>query len=86
MNIAQYLDSTYLKTPLQAGISEEETLRKVKELTQEAIENHLFAVMIRPDYVAEIRKYILEIRFVKSAICSSVRAAISMIHLATFSW
>lgn len=60
MNIAQYLDSTYLKTPLQAGISEEEALRKVKELTQEAIENHLFAVMIRPDYVAEIRKYILE--------------------------
>ncbi|MCI3937782.1 deoxyribose-phosphate aldolase [Chryseobacterium aahli] len=60
MNIAQYLDSTYLKTPLQAGISEEKTLRKVKELTQEAIENHLFAVMIRPDYVAEIRKYILE--------------------------
>lgn len=60
MNIAQYLDSTYLKTPLQAGISEEKTLRKVKELTQEAIENHLFAVMIRPDYVAEIRKYIQE--------------------------
>ena len=60
MNIAQYLDSTYLKTPSQSGISEEETLRKVKELTQEAIENHLFAVMIRPDYVAEIRKYIQE--------------------------
>ncbi|AYN00198.1 deoxyribose-phosphate aldolase [Chryseobacterium sp. 3008163] len=60
MNIAQYLDSTYLKTPFQAGISEDETLQKVKELTQEAIENHLFAVMIRPDYVAEIRKYILE--------------------------
>lgn len=60
MNIAQYLDSTYLKTPLQAGISEDETLRKVKELTQEAIDHHLFAVMIRPDYVAESRKYILE--------------------------
>lgn len=60
MNIAQYLDSTYLKTPLQAGISEEETLQKVKELTQEAIDHHLFAVMIRPDYVVGIRKYILE--------------------------
>lgn len=58
MNIAQYLDSTYLKTPLQAGISEGETLQKVKELTQEAVDHHLFAVMIRPDYVAEIRKYI----------------------------
>ncbi|UFH31214.1 deoxyribose-phosphate aldolase [Chryseobacterium sp. C-71] len=60
MNIAQYLDSTYLKTPLQAGISEEETLQKVKQLTQEAIDHHLYAVMIRPDYVAGIRKYILE--------------------------
>ena len=60
MNIAQYLDSTYLKTPSQAGISEEETLQKVKELAQEAIDNHLFAVMIRPDYVSEIRKYIQE--------------------------
>lgn len=58
MNIAQYLDSTYLKKPLQAEISEEETLQKVKELTKEAIDYHLFAVMIRPDYVAEIRKYI----------------------------
>lgn len=60
MNIAEYLDSTYLKTPLQAGISEDETLRKVKDLAQEAINHHLFAVMIRPDYVSEIRKYILE--------------------------
>lgn len=58
MNIAQYLDSTYLKTPSQSGISEEETLQKVKELTQEAIDNHLFAVMIRPRYVSEIREFI----------------------------
>lgn len=58
MNIAQYLDSTYLKTPSQAGISEDETFQKVKELTQEAIENRLFAVMIRPDYVARIKRYI----------------------------
>jgi len=58
MNIAQYLDSTYLKTPLQSGISEEETLVTVKELAQVAIENGIFAVMIRPDYVAEIRKYL----------------------------
>lgn len=60
MNIAQYLDSTYLKTPTQAGISEEATLQKVKDLTQEAIDHHLFAVMIRPDYVAEIKNYLQE--------------------------
>lgn len=60
MNIAQYLDSTYLKTPAQSGLSEEETLQKDKELTQEAIDNGIFAVMIRPDYVSEIKKYIRE--------------------------
>ncbi|MCW3168551.1 deoxyribose-phosphate aldolase [Chryseobacterium sp. 09-1422] len=60
MNIAQYLDSTYLKTHLQSGISEEETLATVRELAQVAIENGIFAVMIRPDYVAEIRKYLDE--------------------------
>lgn len=60
MNIAQYLDSTYLKTPAQSGISEEETLKKDIELTQEAIDNGIFAVMIRPDYVSEIKNYIKE--------------------------
>ncbi|PKF74463.1 deoxyribose-phosphate aldolase [Chryseobacterium sp. PMSZPI] len=60
MNIAQYLDSTYLKTPEQSGLSHEETLQKDKELTQEAIDNGIFAVMIRPDYVSEIKKYIQE--------------------------
>jgi deoxyribose-phosphate aldolase len=60
MNIAQYLDSTYLKTPAQSGISDEETLQKDIELTQEAIDNGIFAVMIRPDYVSKIKKYIQE--------------------------
>ncbi|HCA07857.1 MULTISPECIES: deoxyribose-phosphate aldolase [unclassified Chryseobacterium] len=60
MNIAQYLDSTYLKTPAQSGISNEETLQLDKELAQEAIDNGIFAVMIRPDYVADIKKYIQE--------------------------
>jgi len=60
MNIGQYLDSTYLKTPAQSGLTQQETLEKVKELTQEAIDNHLFAVMIRPDYVKTIRSFINE--------------------------
>ncbi|WP_185144594.1 deoxyribose-phosphate aldolase [Chryseobacterium elymi] len=60
MKIAQYLDSTYLKTPEQSGISSEETLQIDKELAQEAIDHGIFAVMIRPDYVAEIKKYIQE--------------------------
>ncbi|WP_347216579.1 deoxyribose-phosphate aldolase [Chryseobacterium sp.] len=60
MNIAQYLDSTYLKTPEQSGISHEGTLQIDKELAQVAIDNGIFAVMIRPDYVADIKKYIQE--------------------------
>ncbi|KXH85718.1 deoxyribose-phosphate aldolase [Chryseobacterium kwangjuense] len=60
MNIAQYLDSTYLKTPAQSGISNEETLQLDKDLAQEAIDHGIFAVMIRPDYVADIKKYIQE--------------------------
>jgi deoxyribose-phosphate aldolase len=58
MNIARYLDSTYLKTPSQSGLSEEETLQMVKDLAQVAIDNDIFAVMIRPDYVSEIKNYI----------------------------
>lgn len=59
MDIRSFLDSTYLKTPAQANISEEETSKKVYELTNEAIENDFFEVMIRPDYVKEIKQYLL---------------------------
>ncbi|MCY0978959.1 deoxyribose-phosphate aldolase [Chryseobacterium wangxinyae] len=58
MNIAQYLDSTYLKTPLQANLSEEETFAKVIDLVKVAIDNGIFAVMIRPDYVSAVRNFI----------------------------
>lgn len=60
MNIAQYLDSTYLKTPAQSGLSNEETLQINKDLAQVAIDSNIFAVMIRPDYVSDIKKYIQE--------------------------
>ncbi|MGI9526941.1 MAG: deoxyribose-phosphate aldolase [Weeksellaceae bacterium] len=58
VNVKEYLDSTYLKTPEQAGISETETLEKVKALVQEAIDNDFYAVMIRPDYVSNARRMI----------------------------
>ncbi len=58
MDIKKYLDSTYLKTPEQAGISEEETTKKVKEIIQEAIDNDFYLVMIRPNYVKLARKMI----------------------------
>lgn len=58
MDLAQYLDSTYLKTPQQSGLSEEETKNAVYALTEEAIENSLYAVMIRPEYVKEIKEFL----------------------------
>ncbi len=51
MKLNELLDSTYLKTPKQAKISEAETKEKVIELTNEAIEHDFKLVMIRPEYV-----------------------------------
>ncbi|MCG2794129.1 MAG: deoxyribose-phosphate aldolase [Weeksellaceae bacterium] len=59
MKINSYLDSTYLKTPAQAGLTEEQTLAKVRELTDEAIAYHFKEVMIRPNYVKLIKDYLL---------------------------
>ena len=58
MQLQKYLDSTYLKTPEQAAITKKETLSILKNLTDEAVENQIFAVMIRPDFVKEIRSYL----------------------------
>lgn len=61
MDIEKYLDSTYLKTPQQSGLSDSDTLKKVRELTQEAIEHSIYAVMVRPDYVRSLRMFIDEL-------------------------
>lgn len=58
MEINKYLDSTYLKTPEQSGLSQKETLETVLSLVDEAIANSIFAVMIRPDYVKPVKEYI----------------------------
>src|SRR5690606_3927921 len=60
MNVADFLDSTYLKTPKQSGISDSETLEKVRQLAKEAIENNIHAIMVRPDYVRSLRMLIDE--------------------------
>ena len=60
MDIKKYLDSTYLKTPAQSGLSEEETEKKVRQIIQEAIDNGFFLVMIRPGYVKMAREMIDE--------------------------
>ncbi len=56
MNIKQYLDSTYLKTAEQAGISEEENREIVKKTIEEAIREGFYLVMIRPEYVKMARE------------------------------
>ena len=58
MNINKHLDSTYLKTAEQAGISAEETLANVKALVQECITNDFVLAMIRPKHVAMAKEMI----------------------------
>ncbi|MFE3866790.1 deoxyribose-phosphate aldolase [Flavobacterium sp. LS2P90] len=58
MNIKQYLDSTYLKTATQAGLSEVENIIVVKKNIQEAIEEQFKLIMIRPDMVSLANKMI----------------------------
>ncbi|MBC7747698.1 MAG: deoxyribose-phosphate aldolase [Methylotenera sp.] len=60
MNIKQYLDSTYLKTAGQAGITEEENILVAQEFIQEAVEEHFKLIMIRPNRVALAKKMINE--------------------------
>jgi deoxyribose-phosphate aldolase len=60
MNIKQYLDSTYLKTATQAGISESENTNIVSKFILEAIAEQFKLIMIRPDQVAMARKMISE--------------------------
>lgn len=61
MQLEDYLDSTYLKTSKQSGLSDSQTLEEVHRLTREAIENGYFAVMVRPDYVHSLRMLIDEL-------------------------
>jgi deoxyribose-phosphate aldolase len=60
MNIKQYLDSTYLKTPSQAGLNEAENTNIVKGFIQEAIDENFKLIMIRPDMVSLASKMITE--------------------------
>jgi deoxyribose-phosphate aldolase len=58
MNVKNYLDSTYLKTAEQAGLSEAENTLIVKEFIQEAIVEGFKLIMIRPNQVALAKQMI----------------------------
>lgn len=60
MNIKHYLDSTYLKTATQAGITEKDNINVAKTFIHEAIDEHFKLIMIRPEIVAMARKMITD--------------------------
>ncbi len=55
MDIRQYLDATYLKTPAQAGITEAQNREVVQSFVKQAISQNFKLVMLRPDMVAMAR-------------------------------
>ncbi|MFB9078744.1 deoxyribose-phosphate aldolase [Flavobacterium procerum] len=60
MNVKQYLDSTYLKTASQAGLSEAENRIVVENSIAEAIQEGFKLVMIRSEYVSMAKEMILK--------------------------
>jgi deoxyribose-phosphate aldolase len=60
MDIKNYLDSTYLKTNSDAGLSEVENEAVAQGFVQEAIDEGFKLIMIRPERVALAKKMIAE--------------------------
>ena len=58
MDLKTYLDSTYLKTAQQAGLSDSQNKKIVVEAINEAIRERFKLVMIRPQYVALAKELI----------------------------
>jgi deoxyribose-phosphate aldolase len=58
MDIRQYLDSTYLKTAQQAGLSEAANTAVVESCIAEAIAEGFKLVMIRPEHVGAARQMV----------------------------
>lgn len=61
MNIKSYLDSTYLKTAPQAGLSEAENNIVVINAIEEAIKEGFKLIMIRPEKVKQAKEMILKV-------------------------
>lgn len=59
MDIKNYLDSTYLKTAEQAGLSVAENKKIVASFIQEAIDQRFKLIMIRPDQVQLAKEMVL---------------------------
>ena len=57
-DIKQYLDSTYLKKPKQAGLTKAENTQVATKFIQEAIDENFKLIMIRPEIVSIARELI----------------------------
>ena len=57
-DIRQYLDSTYLKTAKQAGLTKRENVAVVLDTIKTAVDHNFKLVMIRPSFVEVARDYI----------------------------
>ena len=55
--VAACLESTYLKTPAQAGISEDEDFLLIKRLAEQAIKHQFKVVMIRSNHLSYLRDF-----------------------------
>jgi deoxyribose-phosphate aldolase len=53
VKIEEYLDSTYLKLPEEAGISIEETEVIINKIIEEGIASNFACVMIRPNFISK---------------------------------
>ena len=62
MDIRNYIDSTYLKTAQQAGISNAENTKIVQAFIEEAINQKFKLIMIRPNHVKLAKEMIVESR------------------------
>lgn len=59
-NVNDFLDATYLKTPEQANISKLENDAVLEELLKNAVQHKYKCVMIRPEYVATAKQYLIK--------------------------
>lgn len=59
MDIRHYLDSTYLKTAEQAGVSYEKNFEVALGFVKEAIDEQFKLIMIRPDVVSVAKKMVM---------------------------
>jgi deoxyribose-phosphate aldolase len=58
MDVRQYLDATYLKTAEQAGLTESQNTKLVKDFVLEGVSENYKLVMLRPDMVSMARNII----------------------------